>query len=43
MELTRPDLTAVDPQVRAYIEALEADLAQLQNRPAPRQRSQDDA
>jgi DNA gyrase subunit A len=43
MELTRPDLTAVDPQVRAYIEALEADLAQLQNRPALRQRSQDDA
>jgi DNA gyrase subunit A len=29
-ELERPDLTGVDPEIRAYIEALEAEIARLQ-------------
>jgi len=31
----RPDLTGTAPAVRAYIEALEAELAELRGRPAP--------
>ena len=39
MELPRPDLSAVDPDVRAYIEALEAELAERQPRQAARRPS----
>lgn len=34
MDIERPDLDDIDPQVRAYIEALEAELAQLRHEPA---------
>jgi len=34
MELERPDLSQADPAVRAYVEALEAELARLQARDA---------
>jgi DNA gyrase subunit A len=43
MELSRPDLTAVDPDVLAYIEALEARLSELQTKPTTQGRSQEDA
>jgi DNA gyrase subunit A len=42
MDLSRPDLSALDPDVRAYIEALEAELARLQPKPAARRRSADE-
>ena len=34
MEFSRPDLSALDPDVRGYIEALEAELDRLQRKPA---------
>jgi len=43
MEFSRPDLSAVDPEVRAYIEALESELARLQTKtPTRRLRAEDD-
>lgn len=42
MEFSRPDLSHVDPEVRAYIEALEAELTRLQSKPAPRRRNSDE-
>ena len=42
MEFSRPDLSALDPDVRAYIETLEAELDRLQRKPTVRRSSSEE-